>query len=141
MTPVEISLTEDGSGQLAEALQTRKLDVAFAGMGTTPPQGIATRIVADEAVVAATGLGDELATRTSIGLEALRTRALIILPPGTGLRSRVDAACAKAHGPGLHVLSITRPRMRGRIALAWRATGPMSPAAQALIGYALATLC
>ncbi|MGE5292891.1 MAG: LysR family transcriptional regulator [Micromonosporaceae bacterium] len=173
---VEISLSEAGSGQLTEALQARKLDVAFAGVGSAPPQGIATRIVADEAVVAATSRGDELAAGTSIGLEALRTRALVILPRGTGLRSRVDAACAAAgfrprvafeasdphmlaqlasrglgvailpesaanvHAADLHVLSITGPRMRGRIALAWRAAGPMSAAARAFIGHATAVL-
>ena len=173
---VEISLSEAGSGRLIEALQAGQIDVAFAGVGTAQPRAIATRIVADEAVVAATSLGDELATKTSITLEALSERALILLPAGTGLRSRVDAACAaagfrprvtfeasdphvlaqlasrglgvailpesaaNAHAAGLHVLAITRPRMRGRIALAWRAAGPMGPAARGLISYTTTAL-
>jgi DNA-binding transcriptional LysR family regulator len=37
---------------------------------------------------------------------------------------------------GLHALALTRPRLRGQLALAWRADGPSSPAAQALIATA-----
>ncbi|KAA9166345.1 LysR family transcriptional regulator [Amycolatopsis acidicola] len=35
--------------------------------------------------------------------------------------------------PELHPLTITRPKLRGGLALAWRGTGPNSPAARALI--------
>jgi DNA-binding transcriptional LysR family regulator len=43
---------------------------------------------------------------------------------------------ADAHAAELHVIALTRPRLRGRIALAWRAQGPTSPAARALISHA-----
>jgi DNA-binding transcriptional LysR family regulator len=36
----------------------------------------------------------------------------------------------------VHPLVITRPELRGRLALAWRAAGPISPAARALISRA-----
>jgi DNA-binding transcriptional LysR family regulator len=36
---------------------------------------------------------------------------------------------------GLHPLSIV-PELRGRLVLAWRAAGPMSPAARAVLGNA-----
>jgi DNA-binding transcriptional LysR family regulator len=41
---------------------------------------------------------------------------------------------------GLHALALTRPRLRGQLALAWRADGPTSPAADALIAAARAAL-
>jgi DNA-binding transcriptional LysR family regulator len=40
---------------------------------------------------------------------------------------------ARANAEGLHAIEITHPRMRGRVALAWRSEGPIGPAAQALI--------
>jgi len=109
-----------------------------------------------------------LATRSTIPLTALRDRVLISLPPGTGIRSLLDHACAaagfsphiafEASTPGmlaqlaaqglgiaiipasvaqaredLHPLTITRPALRGRLAFAWRADGPISPAARVLV--------
>jgi len=42
--------------------------------------------------------------------------------------------------PDLHALTITKPRLRSRVELAWRADGPVSPAARTLIDYARAVL-
>jgi len=36
---------------------------------------------------------------------------------------------------GVHAIAIT-PELRGRLVLAWRASGPMSPAARVLVGMA-----
>lgn len=47
---------------------------------------------------------------------------------------------ARAHPSELHALALTRPRLRGRIALAWRAEEPTSPAAQAFISHARSAL-
>ena len=57
---------------------------------------------------------------------AARGLGVAILPVST----------ADAHATCLRALAITQPRLRGRIALAWRATGPTSPAARALIARA-----
>jgi hypothetical protein len=43
---------------------------------------------------------------------------------------------ARSHGEGLHILRVSDPEMRGRLALAWRTAGPVSPAARALIAHA-----
>lgn len=43
---------------------------------------------------------------------------------------------ATAHGTELQAIAITNPRLRGRVELAWRADGPISPAARALIARA-----
>jgi DNA-binding transcriptional LysR family regulator len=52
----------------------------------------------------------------------------------------VTEPAARAHRGQLHALAITRPQMRGRLALAWRAEGPTSPAARRFISHARATL-
>jgi DNA-binding transcriptional LysR family regulator len=173
---VEISLTEANSDRLVEALQGGRLDVAFVALRAAPPPGIEIQVVADEPLVVAVSRTDALAARTTITLEAIRERALITLPPGSGLRSHIDDACAaagfqpriafeasdpqvlarlagrglgvailprsvaRAHPSELHVMALTRPRLRGRIALAWKAQGPVSPAARALIGHARVAL-
>lgn len=168
---VEITLTEANSDQLIDALRGGRLDAAIIALGAMPPPGFEIHIVADEPIAAAVSHHDDLATRSTIPLSALRDRALISLPPGSGIRSRLAHACAAAgftphiafeasspvvlaqlaaRGLGvaivpasvaearddLHSLTITRPQLRGRLALAWRTEGPISPAARALIGRA-----
>ncbi len=166
---VEITLTEANSDLLLEALHAGSLDMAFVGLSGKAPEGIETQVIADEAIVAAVALADPLAKGASVPLAGLKERSLISLPRGTGLRSALEAACAKAgfrprialeasslnvlvhlasrglgvailpgsvaatHHKQLHALTITRPQLRARIDLAWRADGPMSPAARALL--------
>ncbi|MFD8866955.1 LysR family transcriptional regulator [Streptomyces sp. NPDC059590] len=168
---VEITLTEDGSDRLIDALRGGRLDAAIIAFGTTPPPDLDTHVVTEDAVVAAVSPDHELAGRSTIPLDALRDRVLISLPQGTGIRSLLNEACAAAgftphiafeagtpavlaqlaaRGLGiaivpsgivrsredLRALTITRPALRGTLALAWRAEGPISPAARALIGRA-----
>jgi DNA-binding transcriptional LysR family regulator len=173
---VEITLSEANSDRLVEALRAGQLHMAFIGLAATTPAGIEIHVVADEPLVAAVSRGDALAARKTITLAAMRDRPLISLPPGTGLRSRLDDACATAgfqphiafeasdpqvlaqlasrglglailpesvartHTRELRAIAITRPQIRGRLALAWRAEGPISPAARALISRARAVL-
>jgi DNA-binding transcriptional LysR family regulator len=174
---VEIALSEANSDQLVDALRAGQLDVAIIGLAAgTPPAGIEIEVVADEPLVAAVSRADALASRTAVTLEAIRDRALISLPRGTGVRSSLDEAfaavgvqpriafeasdlrvlaqlasrglgvailprsVAEAHSGKLHVVAVTHPRMRGLLALAWRAEGPISPAARALIGRARAVM-
>ena len=56
---------------------------------------------------------------------------------GVGL---LPESVTRAHAGQLHVITLTRPTLRGRIALAWRAEAPSSPAARAFIGQARAQL-
>jgi DNA-binding transcriptional LysR family regulator len=145
--------------------------MAFIGLGMIDPPGLELQVIADEPIVAGVGKTDALATQDRIELEALLERSLISLPRGTGLRSCLDDACARAglkprialegtnlgilaqlavRGLGvailpesvalaqrdnLHAIAIDPP-LRGRVALAWRSEGPVSPAARALIGRA-----
>lgn len=168
---VEITLTEDGSDRLIDALRGGRLDAAIIAFGTAPPPGLETHVVTEDAVVAAVSPDHELAGRSTIPLDALRDQVLISLPQGTGIRSLLNEACAAAgftphiafeagtpavlaqlaaRGLGiaivpsgivrpredLRALMITRPALRGTLAFAWRAEGPISPAARALIGRA-----
>lgn len=45
----------------------------------------------------------------------------------------VPRSLARYHAADLHILDIVEPRLRGVLALAWRAEGPISPAARALV--------
>ncbi len=173
---VEITLSEENSDVLLEGLRAGRLDVALIGSSTSRPGGIATQVIADQPLVAAVAHSHPLAAQTSITVAVLAEQALISLPTGTGLGSRLDNACATAgvrpriafeasdpqilaqlaaRGLGvavlpesvtdirsgqLHTLAITRPSIRGRIELAWRAEGPTSPAATALINHVRSTL-
>jgi DNA-binding transcriptional LysR family regulator len=57
---------------------------------------------------------------------------------GLGL-AFLPASAARAHGDGLHIITVSDPPMRGRLALTWR-EAPVSPAARALIAHARAEL-
>lgn len=52
----------------------------------------------------------------------------------------LPASLAPPGGPGPHAVPLTAPALRGRLALAWRAHGPVAPAARALITHVRAAL-
>ncbi|EWC64081.1 Chromosome initiation inhibitor [Actinokineospora spheciospongiae] len=168
---VEMTLVEGSSDVLVERLRAGTLDAAIVSLGPNPPADLDTLVVADEAIAAAVGHGHPLAARSSVRLAELGGLPLISLPPGTGIRSHLDAACAAAgftpavafeagdpvllaqlaarglgvailpdslarSRPDLHPLAITSPALGGRLAFAWRATGPGSPAGRALLALA-----
>jgi DNA-binding transcriptional LysR family regulator len=97
------------------------------------PAGTGLRACVDAAYASA-GL------RPRVAFEASDPRTLARLAArGLGL-AFLPATTARTHGDGLHVIAVSDPPMRGRLALAWRAEGPVSPAARALIGHARALL-
>ncbi|MCX5213685.1 LysR substrate-binding domain-containing protein [Kitasatospora sp. NBC_00240] len=166
---VEITLSEANSEQLLEGLRTGHLDAAVVSVGSDDPEGLGVLVLEDQPIVAAVGHDHELAVHQVISIDTLRGRPLISLPRGTGLRARLDEACAavgfapriafEASDPGLlaelaarglgaailpgafataradhlHVITIDRPPLRGRLVLAWRAEGPAGPAGRALL--------
>ena len=93
---VEITLSEANSDHLIEALRDGRLDMALVALAATRPPEIDSLVIADEPFVAAVSHGDPLAASTTITLAALRERALISLPQGTGQRASLDNACAAA---------------------------------------------
>lgn len=164
---VEITLAEANSDELIASLVDGRLDLALIGYAGDTPAGLDVRVLADEPLVAAVAEGDPWHGRESVTLDELLERGLISLPPGTGLRGALDAACGarkpriafeasappmvitlaeRGLGPAtlalsmvpqtLHAVRITWPQPWSRLSLAWRAEGPHSPAARALIRLA-----
>lgn len=92
---IEITLTEAPSDQLLGSLRVGELDFAVVGLGPKPiVSGIETRVLAAEPLAVAVSPGHPLAGRGAVTFAALHDHALISLPPGTGLRSHIDAAFA-----------------------------------------------
>jgi DNA-binding transcriptional LysR family regulator len=90
------------------------------------PQGTGIRSVFDDACARA-------GFRPHIALEASNLGILARLASrGLGVAILPESVAA-ANADGLHAIEITHPRMRGRVALAWRTEGPIGPAARALI--------
>ncbi len=172
---VEITLSEADSDQLLKDVCAGQLDAAIISAGMDDPAGVSLQVIVDEPIVAAVSHHHELAAHDLISLDLLRGRPLISLPRGTGLRARLDEACAAAgftpriafeasapevladlaaQGLGAAILPgpfaeyrsdrlrpiSIRPELRGRLAFAWRAGGPSSPAGRAFVSLARATL-
>ena len=77
--------------------------------------------------------------RPEVALEATSPPLLAQLA-GQGLGVAILATSMAGADPRLHAVAITRPELRGRIEVAWRADGHAGPAAQALIRHARAAL-
>jgi DNA-binding transcriptional LysR family regulator len=93
---VEISLVEDDSARLVEALRSGALDAAFVALTMATPQGIDIHVLTDEPIVVAVGPGDPWSGRKGLAVTQLRDRPLVSLPVGTGLRACLDEACTAA---------------------------------------------
>ena len=172
---IEITLQQDNSDRLVSAVRQGGLDLAVIALSaSTSYPGVALKTFVDEQMVAVVGDDDPFVTEESLPIKAFSTRPLISLPPGTGIRSCLDEACAlagfapriafeandptmvmqlarrglgvaflptsMAAGPGLHAIAVASPALRGQLALAWRADGPISPAATALVDHSIAAL-
>ncbi|KAA0120816.1 LysR substrate-binding domain-containing protein [Mycolicibacterium sp. P9-22] len=92
---VEITLGADNSDVLLEKLADGRLDIAIVSIGVDEePADLDVQVITDEAIEAAVALDHPLARRRSLPLDVLCTHPLISLPVGTGLRTRLDTACA-----------------------------------------------
>ncbi|MBO2447231.1 LysR family transcriptional regulator [Actinomadura barringtoniae] len=97
------------------------------------PRGTGLRMVFDEACAAAR-------VKPRVAFEASDPPTLARLAErGLGVAILPEVA-ARHPDSRVHPLAIAGARLRGRIALAWRAEGPISPAARALIARARAHL-
>lgn len=113
---VEISLTEDSSDRMLDALRRGELDVALVGLAQDAPPGVSVQVVVDEPLVAVVpdghaltavpgtagrggegrACGGEGRDRTTVALAELRELPLISLPRGTGVRGVLERICAEA---------------------------------------------
>lgn len=112
---VAITLLEAGTGHLLEALRARQLDLAFIGLGPKSPEGFVTKVLVEEALVAAAST--PLPARDGeVSLAALRDHPLICLPQGTGLRACLDDAWSRLKISPLVALEAGDPRTLARLA-------------------------
>ncbi|MDG4668784.1 LysR family transcriptional regulator [Mycobacterium sp. 236(2023)] len=121
---VEVTLGADNSDVLLAKLDDGRLDAAIVSIGIDEePAGLEFEVITDEALEATVATQHPLARRKVVSLQKLCDYPLISLPVGTGLRSRLDNACATA---GL------RPR------IAFEATSPAELAELARHGLGVA---
>ncbi|MBH5333401.1 LysR family transcriptional regulator [Streptomyces pactum] len=91
---VEISLLEDGSDRLVEAVRSGALDAALIGSGAAVPDGLEALTIISERLAAVVPPGHPLARRPHVTLRDVVDQPIVCMPPGTGLRTVFDQACA-----------------------------------------------
>ncbi|MFI9770208.1 LysR family transcriptional regulator [Streptomyces sp. NPDC052415] len=91
---VEISLLEDSSDRLIEGVRTGAVDLALIGAATATPDGLDALTIISERLVAAVPAGHPLAKAQRVTLRDLIAYPIVCMPPGTGLRTAFDQACA-----------------------------------------------
>jgi DNA-binding transcriptional LysR family regulator len=92
---VEVVLVEGSGADLLAALSTGRLDLAWVGRAQPPPSGVETAVLYEEEQVAVLPLADPPRGR-ALPVAELADHRLVALPPGTGGRAAIDAACAAA---------------------------------------------
>jgi DNA-binding transcriptional LysR family regulator len=91
---VEISLLEDRSDRLVEAVHAGATDLALIGTANATPAGLDALTIISERLVAAVPPGHPLAGQQRITLHDLASYPIVCMPPGTGVRTVFDRACA-----------------------------------------------
>jgi DNA-binding transcriptional LysR family regulator len=113
---IEISLVEDDSDGLLAGVAAGRIDLALVGLADDPPPGIGAQVIADEPLHAAVAPGHELASRSSVAVGALAEHDLIALPRGTGGRTALEIACARAGVAPRIVIEASDPRVLAAMA-------------------------
>src|SRR5690242_16091556 len=94
---VELTLLTNNSDELLGRLADGRLDLAIVSVAAdVMPDGLDGVAITDEIIEAAVALDHPLRRRATVTLPELCELPLISLPVGTGLRSRLDEACAAA---------------------------------------------
>jgi DNA-binding transcriptional LysR family regulator len=91
---VQISLLEDSSDRLVEGVRTGTIDLALIGTSAATPDGLDALTIIRERLVAAVPPGHPLAKQRRVTLRDLGAHPIVCMPPGTGLRTVFDQACA-----------------------------------------------
>ncbi|MGC0365496.1 DNA-binding transcriptional LysR family regulator [Rhodococcus sp. 27YEA15] len=93
---LDISLAEDDSRSLLAGVMDGTFDIAVIGVAGNLPPELESRVITDERLVAAVSVDHPLAEVSSLPFTELAGRPLVCLPPGTGIRTCLDAACEVA---------------------------------------------
>lgn len=91
---VEISLQEENSDRLVQGVREGAIDLALVGTATATLEGLDTMTIVSERLVAAVPSAHPLAKRPQVTLRDLLAYPIACMPPGTGLRTVFDQACA-----------------------------------------------
>ena len=119
---VELTVREDVSDGLLERLRADELDLAFLSLAAgAEPEGLDTRVLRREPLVALLAPGDPRARRSRMRLADLRDDPFITFRRGAGIRRLVEAAAGEAgfepqiafetdEVPRARALGVARPR-------------------------------
>ncbi|OPC82005.1 LysR family transcriptional regulator [Embleya scabrispora] len=91
---VEIALRENNSDALTHDVRTGATDLALIGVAETTPEDLEAMTIIDERLVAIFPPDHPLAARSRITLSDVTAHPITCMPPGTGLRTVLDRACA-----------------------------------------------
>jgi DNA-binding transcriptional LysR family regulator len=93
---VELTLQEENSDRLIAGVRSGALDLALVGTADATPAGLDALTIVSERLVALVPPDHPLGARPSVTLADLAAYPLVCLPPGTGIRTVLDRACAAA---------------------------------------------
>jgi DNA-binding transcriptional LysR family regulator len=94
---VEVALSEDSSDRMIDQVRAGVIDLALVGCAAAPPVEVESLSIVSEGLVGLVPRDHPLAKLTKIALADVVAHPLICLPPGTGIRTVLDQACAH-HG-------------------------------------------
>jgi DNA-binding transcriptional LysR family regulator len=94
---VEVALSEDTSDRMIDQVRAAHVDLALVGVASEPPSDLESLTLASDRLTALVPAGHELAGRRRLPLAKLAEHPLVCLPPGTGIRTVLDRACAAQH--------------------------------------------
>jgi DNA-binding transcriptional LysR family regulator len=93
---IEISLIEDSSDRLTARVRAGEVDVALIGAADHTPEGLEAFTIVSERLVAGAPAGHPLTEGgDTCTLTEVAAYPLVCMPSGTGVRSVLDAACAR----------------------------------------------
>jgi len=92
---VEISLREDGSDRLVEQVWAGTVELALVGVAAAAPEGLDALPIVTDRLVAAVPPEHPLGGRSPVRLRDVVAEPIVCMPPGTGLRTVFDRACAR----------------------------------------------
>lgn len=148
---VDISVREDISTSLIDAVHSGTLDVAIAAWSGEPPHHVRTTVIVDDALHAVVARDHPWATRTDVGADEIADADLISLTRGTGARTALDALLARERGGRVPRWEVATPSLAHMLttrglgvavlsestAAAWRDTVSLpitDPAARSTLG-------
>ncbi|EFC83268.1 transcriptional regulator, LysR family [Parafrankia sp. EUN1f] len=123
---VEILLLEDTSARLIHRVRAGDVDLAVVGTSHAVPDGLDALTITRDRLVAAVPAGHPLTLIQPITLADVAGHPLACMPPGTGLRTVFDQACAARHVTPKITLQASAPDAIADLATRGLAVGILS---------------